>query len=90
MLIEIEKESVEPELTRKTVVAEEVIALFNAKVAAMKRECANDLAQTMRLLNSALTVLDTLKKSNMDLVKSEKIFKWRNTGNGSGMYYEGH
>ncbi|KAJ1569607.1 Dynein heavy chain 3, axonemal [Cladochytrium tenue] len=39
---------------------------------AIKTECENDLATALPLLNSALAALDTLKKNDIDLVKSMK------------------
>eukprot|EP00842_Homolaphlyctis_polyrhiza_P003881 jgi/Hompol1/4494/HPOL_003652-RA len=73
MLVKIEKESVEVEATRQTVSAEEAIASSKAEQSsAMKSECENDLAEALPLLNSALAALDTLKKSDIDLVKSMK------------------
>ncbi|KAI9097032.1 dynein heavy chain and region D6 of dynein motor-domain-containing protein [Phlyctochytrium arcticum] len=73
MLKKIEKESVEVEATKETVSADEAIAAQKAEqAAAIKSECENDLAQALPLLNSALSALDTLKKSDIDLVKSMK------------------
>ncbi|KAK5669543.1 hypothetical protein QVD99_003934 [Batrachochytrium dendrobatidis] len=73
MLAKIEKESVEVESTRKTVASDEAIASFKAEQsAAMKNECENDLAEALPLLNAALAALDTLKKTDIDLVKSMK------------------
>jgi dynein heavy chain len=73
MLTKIAKESVEVEETRKTVSADEADAAQKAESSsAMKMECENDLAEAIPLLNAALTALDTLKKSDVDLVKSMK------------------
>ena len=73
MLAKIEKESVEVESTRKTVSADEAIASSKAEEStAMKTECENDLAEALPLLNAALAALDTLKKNDIDLVKSMK------------------
>ncbi|TPX60170.1 hypothetical protein SpCBS45565_g07578 [Spizellomyces sp. 'palustris'] len=73
MLKKIEKESVEVEATKETVSADEAVAAQKAEQAsAIKQECENDLAQALPLLNSALAALDTLKKSDIDLVKSMK------------------
>ncbi|KAJ3154924.1 Dynein heavy chain 7, axonemal [Geranomyces michiganensis] len=73
MLGKIEKESVEVEATKETVSADEAVAAEKAEQAStIKRECENDLAQALPLLNSALSALDTLKKSDIDLVKSMK------------------
>ncbi|KAI8825055.1 dynein heavy chain and region D6 of dynein motor-domain-containing protein [Fimicolochytrium jonesii] len=73
MLEKIAKESVEVEATKETVSADEAIAASKAEQAsAIKSECENDLAQALPLLNAALSALDTLKKSDIDLVKSMK------------------
>ncbi|KAH9276392.1 hypothetical protein BASA83_001085 [Batrachochytrium salamandrivorans] len=73
MLAKIETESVEVESTRKTVASDEAIASSKAKQSAsMKNECENDLAEALPLLNAALSALDTLKKNDIDLVKSMK------------------
>lgn len=73
MLKKIEKESIEVEATRQTVSADEADAATKAEQsAAMKKECEDDLAEAIPLLNAALAALDTLKKSDVDLVKSMK------------------
>ncbi|KAI8840277.1 hypothetical protein BC829DRAFT_446998 [Chytridium lagenaria] len=73
MLIKIEKESIEVEATRQIVSADEAVASEKAEQAtAMKTECENDLATALPMLNAALSALDTLKKNDIDLVKSMK------------------
>ena len=73
MLIKIEKDSKDVEATKITVSADEAVASKKAEeAAAIKSECENDLAQALPLLNAALAALDTLKKSDIDLVKSMK------------------
>ncbi|KAJ3106842.1 Dynein heavy chain 7, axonemal [Phlyctochytrium planicorne] len=73
MLFKIEKESVEVEATRQIVSAEEAIATEKAEQAtAIKTDCEADLATALPLLNAALAALDTLKKNDIDLVKSMK------------------
>ncbi|RKP19583.1 hypothetical protein ROZALSC1DRAFT_28837, partial [Rozella allomycis CSF55] len=73
MLSKIEVESKEIETTRKVVAAEEMIAEKKAKEAeAIKAECESNLAEALPLLNAALSALDTLKKSDIDLVKAMK------------------
>ncbi|KAI8807084.1 dynein heavy chain and region D6 of dynein motor-domain-containing protein [Cladochytrium replicatum] len=73
MLLKIERESIEVEATRTVVAGDEAIAAEKAEQAgAMKQECENDLAEALPLLNSALAALDTLKKNDIDLVKSMK------------------
>ncbi|KAI9202130.1 dynein heavy chain and region D6 of dynein motor-domain-containing protein [Polychytrium aggregatum] len=73
MLLKIQKESVEVEATKSTVAADEAVASAKAEEAqAIKNECENELAQALPLLNAALAALDTLKKSDIDLVKAMK------------------
>lgn len=73
MLEKIAKESVEVEATKIIVSADEASAAAKAEQsAAMKAECEADLAEAIPLLNAALEALDTLKKSDIDLVKSMK------------------
>ncbi|KAJ3118419.1 Dynein heavy chain 7, axonemal [Phlyctochytrium bullatum] len=73
MLIKIEKESIEVEATRQIVAADEAVATEKAEQAtAIKTECENDLATALPMLNAALSALDTLKKNDIDLVKSMK------------------
>ncbi|TPX35722.1 hypothetical protein SmJEL517_g02025 [Synchytrium microbalum] len=73
MLEKIAKESVEVESTRTIVAADEAVATKKADEAtAIKNECESDLAMALPLLNAALSALDTLKKSDVDLVKTMK------------------
>jgi dynein heavy chain len=73
MLIKIAKDSKDAEATKTVVSAEEAAATKKAEEAsAIKTECENDLAQAIPLLNAAIAALDTLKKSDIDLVKSMK------------------
>ncbi|KAJ3192416.1 Dynein heavy chain 7, axonemal [Irineochytrium annulatum] len=73
MLIKIEKESVEVEATRQIVSADEAVASEKAEQAsAIKTDCEADLATALPMLNAALSALDTLKKTDIDLVKSMK------------------
>lgn len=73
MLGRIEIETVEVESTKKVVSADEAVAAESAgKAQAMKQECEGDLAEALPLLNAALAALDTLKKNDIDLVKSMK------------------
>ncbi|KAJ2998719.1 Dynein heavy chain 7, axonemal [Globomyces sp. JEL0801] len=73
MLVKIEKESIDVEQTRKTVSADEAVAASKAEQSeAMKKDCEHDLAEAIPLLNAALNALDTLKKTDIDLVKSMK------------------
>jgi dynein heavy chain, axonemal len=73
MLAKISIETVEVESTKLTVSADEAVAAESAaKAQAMKEECESDLAEAIPLLNAALAALDTLKKTDIDLVKSMK------------------
>jgi dynein heavy chain len=73
MLVKIEKESKEVDAARQVIQADEAAATKKADEAgAIKSECENDLAQALPLMNSALAALDTLKKQDIDLVKSMK------------------
>jgi dynein heavy chain len=73
MLSRISVETVEVESTKLTVSADEAVASASAaKAQGMKEECEGDLAQAIPLLNAALAALDTLKKTDIDLVKSMK------------------
>ncbi|KAJ3210279.1 Dynein heavy chain 7, axonemal [Dinochytrium kinnereticum] len=73
MLMKIEKESVEVEATREIVSADEAVASEKAEQAtAIKTDCEADLATALPMLNAALSALDTLKKNDIDLVKSMK------------------
>ena len=73
MLITIEKESKEVDVTRTVIQADEEVAAKKAEASgAIKQECENDLAEALPLLNAALSALDTLKKQDIDLVKSMK------------------
>lgn len=62
MMIVIERESKEVEVTREKVGAEEVVANEQAAAAqALKDECEADLAEAIPALEAALAALDTLK-----------------------------
>ncbi|KAI9141391.1 dynein heavy chain and region D6 of dynein motor-domain-containing protein [Paraphysoderma sedebokerense] len=73
MLAKIQVESGEVEKTKVKVAADEAMAAKKANEStAMKEECEKDLSEALPLLNAALAALDTLKKSDIDLVKSMK------------------
>ena len=73
MLINIQKESVQVEKTRETVRADESIANEKAtKAKAMKDDCERDLSEALPALAEALGALDTLKPSDISMVKSMK------------------
>ncbi|XP_028312358.1 dynein heavy chain 12, axonemal [Gouania willdenowi] len=70
---EIEVESVEVEAKRKVVCADEEAATIKANEAqALKTECESDLAEAIPALEAALSALDTLKPSDITILKSMK------------------
>eukprot|EP00076_Gallus_gallus_P026084 XP_015148871.1 dynein heavy chain 12, axonemal isoform X3 [Gallus gallus] len=73
MMKTIEIESAEVEQKRKTVKVDEEIATKKAEEAqALKNECESDLAEAIPALEAALEALDTLKPSDISIVKSMK------------------
>nr|XP_021153643.1 dynein heavy chain 12, axonemal isoform X1 [Columba livia]XP_021153644.1 dynein heavy chain 12, axonemal isoform X1 [Columba livia]XP_021153645.1 dynein heavy chain 12, axonemal isoform X1 [Columba livia]XP_021153646.1 dynein heavy chain 12, axonemal isoform X1 [Columba livia]XP_021153647.1 dynein heavy chain 12, axonemal isoform X1 [Columba livia]XP_021153648.1 dynein heavy chain 12, axonemal isoform X1 [Columba livia] len=69
----IEIESAEVEEKRKTVKVDEEFATEKAEAAqALKNECESDLAEAIPALEAALEALDTLKPSDISIVKSMK------------------
>ncbi|KAM6256904.1 dynein axonemal heavy chain 12 [Porphyrio hochstetteri] len=73
MMKTIEIESAEVEQIRKTVKVDEEIATEKAAEAqALKNECESDLAEAIPALEAALEALDTLKPSDISIVKSMK------------------
>ncbi|KAK2851543.1 hypothetical protein Q5P01_007819 [Channa striata] len=69
----IEVESVEAEEKSKVVRADEEVAAIKASEAqALKNECESDLAEAIPALEAALSALDTLKPSDITIVKSMK------------------
>uniref|UniRef100_A0A8C3KVW3 Dynein axonemal heavy chain 12 n=1 Tax=Calidris pygmaea TaxID=425635 RepID=A0A8C3KVW3_9CHAR len=73
MMKTIEIESAEVEQKRKTVKVDEEIATGKAEEAqALKNECESDLAEAIPALEAALDALDTLKPSDISIVKSMK------------------
>eukprot|EP01047_Picozoa_sp_COSAG01_P001177 COSAG01_NODE_25_length_37050_cov_211.559119_13_plen_3716_part_00 len=73
MMVIIEKETEEANKVKVVVEADEAKA--NAKAAEVKEikdDCEADLAEAIPVLNSAIAALDTLKKSDIDEVKSMK------------------
>ncbi|CAH8660135.1 unnamed protein product [Schistosoma rodhaini] len=73
LLQKIAKESVEVEAQREIVASDEMIANQSASISkSIKDECESDLAEAMPILNDALSSLDTLKQSDITLVKSMK------------------
>uniref|UniRef100_A0A669PGZ3 Dynein axonemal heavy chain 12 n=1 Tax=Phasianus colchicus TaxID=9054 RepID=A0A669PGZ3_PHACC len=73
MMKTIEIESAEVEQKRKIVKVDEEIATKKAEEAqALKNECESDLAEAIPALEAALEALDTLKPSDISIVKSMK------------------
>ncbi|CAJ1084997.1 dynein heavy chain 12%2C axonemal [Xyrichtys novacula] len=73
MMKVIEVESVEVEAKSKVVRVDEEAATVKASEAqALKNECESDLAEAIPALEAALSALDTLKPSDVTIVKSMK------------------
>ncbi|XP_053190892.1 dynein axonemal heavy chain 3 [Scomber japonicus] len=71
MMVIIEKETVEVDAKKELVSADEKVANDAAAAAkAIKDECEGDLAEAMPALEAALSALDTLKPSDITVVKS--------------------
>ena len=73
IMIQIEKESKEVQVTRSVVQVDEEIATKKAAEAkAIKDDCESELAQALPALASAVAALDTLKSSDITVMKSMK------------------
>ncbi|KAG5443966.1 Dynein heavy chain 3, axonemal [Clonorchis sinensis] len=73
LLRKIAQDSVEVEAQREVVAADQLMANQAAAASkAIKDECEADLAEAMPILKDALASLDTLKQSDITLVKSMK------------------
>ncbi|XP_054464751.1 dynein axonemal heavy chain 12 [Anoplopoma fimbria] len=73
MMKVIEVESVQVEAKSKVVRVDEEAATIKANAAqALKNECESDLAEAIPALEAALSALDTLKPSDVTIVKSMK------------------
>ncbi|KAJ3012302.1 Dynein heavy chain 7, axonemal [Thoreauomyces humboldtii] len=73
IMVQIEKESVDVAATKKIVKADEEVATKKANEAtAIKEDCEAQLAEAVPALESALAALDTLKKSDIDMLKTMK------------------
>ncbi|MBN3303948.1 DYH3 protein, partial [Amia calva] len=71
MMVKIEQETVEVDAKKELVSADEKVANEAAAAAkAIKDECEGDLAEAMPALEAALAALDTLKPSDITVVKS--------------------
>jgi dynein heavy chain len=73
LMVEIEEKLPGVKIMEKTVGEEAAKVQIEAdKCSAMKKECEDDLAEAIPLLESALAALNTLKKSDTDEVKNFK------------------
>lgn len=73
MMNDIAVQSREAEATSEQIKLDEIVANKQAEEAEqMDKECSSDLAQAMPALEDALRALDTLKPSDISLVKSMK------------------
>ncbi|XP_078466584.1 dynein axonemal heavy chain 12 [Lampetra planeri] len=73
MMKVIEKESAEVEAKSRVVKADEEVATVKASEAqALKDECESELAEAIPALEAALSALNTLKPSDITIVKSMK------------------
>jgi len=73
MTEQINKESAEAAKIAEVVQADEAVVSEKASVAqAEKEDCEALLAEAVPALNAALTALNTLKKSDVDVVKAMK------------------
>ncbi|XP_031567893.1 dynein heavy chain 3, axonemal-like [Actinia tenebrosa] len=73
LMIKIEQDTVEVEAKKEVVAADEAVANEAAGVAkGIKDECESDLAEALPALEAALKALDTLKPSDISMVKSMK------------------
>ena len=73
MMVVIEKESSEAEVVSKRVQADEAVANEQAASSkALKDDCEADLAEAIPALEAALSALNTLKPSDISIVKAMK------------------
>ncbi|XP_028395151.1 dynein heavy chain 3, axonemal-like isoform X1 [Dendronephthya gigantea] len=73
LMIKIEQDTVEVEAKKEVVGADEAVANEAAAVAkGIKDECEGDLAEALPALESAIQALDTLKPSDISMVKTMK------------------
>lgn len=73
LMVKIEQDTVEVETKREVVAADEAVANKAAAASqAMKDECESELAEAIPALNAAIQALNTLKPSDITLVKSMK------------------
>ncbi|XP_033740540.1 dynein heavy chain 3, axonemal-like isoform X1 [Pecten maximus] len=73
LMIKIEQDTVEVEAKKEVVAADEAVANEAAAAAqAIKDECESELAEAIPALEAAIAALNTLKPSDITLVKSMK------------------
>ena len=73
LMVKIEQDTVEVEAKKEVVAADEAVANEAAAAAqAIKDECESDLAEAIPALEAAISALNTLKPSDITLVKSMK------------------
>ncbi|CAH1793738.1 unnamed protein product [Owenia fusiformis] len=73
LMIKIEQDTVEVEAKKEVVAADEAVANEAAAAAqAIKDECESDLAEAIPALESAISALNTLKPSDISMVKAMK------------------
>ncbi|XP_025109931.1 dynein heavy chain 3, axonemal-like isoform X5 [Pomacea canaliculata] len=73
MMIKIEEETKDVDAVKEVVAADEAVADKAAAASqAIKEECESDLAEAIPALEAALAALNTLKPSDISLVKSMK------------------
>ncbi|KAK6187847.1 hypothetical protein SNE40_005782 [Patella caerulea] len=73
LMIKIEQDTVEVEAKKEVVAADEAVANEAAAAAqAIKDECEGDLAEAIPALEAAISALNTLKPSDITMVKSMK------------------
>ncbi|XP_012937339.1 dynein heavy chain 3, axonemal [Aplysia californica] len=73
LMIKIEQDTVEVEAKKEVVAADEAVANEAAAAAqAIKDECEGDLAEAIPALEAAISALNTLKPSDISMVKAMK------------------
>lgn len=73
LMVKIEQDTVEVEAKKEVVAADEAVASEAAAVAkGIKDECESDLAEAMPALEAAMQALNTLKPSDISMVKTMK------------------
>jgi dynein heavy chain len=73
LMVKIEKDTIEAEAKKEVVAADEAVANeAAAKAKAIKDDCESDLAEAIPALEAAISALDTLKPTDITLVKAMK------------------